>query len=469
MGMAFPPEAPSFRSFEDVLPALRRVCPSGRDLLGNHADASVIASVHAVSSAAHGSAGGPGLPGRSRGGGKDGASGGRAISSGGRPGASGGEGENSGGRVGPSTSVPPAPSPSIPITAAVLDQFQSTGLAVVRALRGSVLELGDYVRPICIQGVNVHVWLSSSGDLDYPMVKVPPKVLRAFKPDVQDKCRALMRAGSSQYFVSSILGQQVRLPPSHRAARTNAAVSGSRSNGNGGSGHVRPHRLHGHMSTFQGQSGVGMLEGTPSSQGQLGSASLPGVYPGSGPQWPQNHHGQWPPPQHGQWSPSHHGPWHHNQLGPWPFPRSGHQLTPSHSDDGLRERHQVVSGFTALDGSTSPSSPSAVGGPMPPSFLLHSGGLRERHPVSSRSSALDGSTSPSSLFALGGSIAPSSSLHSGGLCERHIGSSCSNASDGSTSPSSASPSWRSLFLWIGRFPVLRHFKPVALCLWALTL
>ena len=25
------------------------------------------------------------------------------------------------------------------------------------------------------------------------------------------------------------------------------------------------------------------------------------------------------------------------------------------------------------------------------------------------------------------------------------------------------------FLWIGRFPVLRHFKPVALCLWALTL
>ena len=25
------------------------------------------------------------------------------------------------------------------------------------------------------------------------------------------------------------------------------------------------------------------------------------------------------------------------------------------------------------------------------------------------------------------------------------------------------------FLWIGLFPVLRHFKPVALCLWALTL
>ena len=137
-------------------------------------------------------------------------------------------------------------------------------------------------------------------------------MFRAFKPDVQDRCRALMRAGSSQwdgsYFISSILGQQLRLPPSQRAARSNAAVSGSRTNGkdsaaskqsvsseqstlpadpafldklatlvsassppssqglgspqardSGGSGHVRPHRIDGLMSTSQGQSALLVL------------------------------------------------------------------------------------------------------------------------------------------------------------------------------------------------------------------
>lgn len=242
-----------------------------------------------------------------------------------------------------------------------------------------------------------------------------------------------MRAGSYQwegrYFVSSILGQQVRIPPSQRAARTNAApqraartnaaVAGSRTNGkggavskqsvsseqsatpvdaaflgkiitslasasplsspqaltspqacdSGGSGHVVQHRIDGFMSPSQG---VGTFMGSPSFQGQLGLAHPSGVLPDSGSSWPhiqhgpnphghgqstqyghlpqnqhwpapphgpwtQIHHGQRPPPQHGHFSPSHHGPWHHSQQGPWPLPHSGHQLTPSSSDDGNPE------------------------------------------------------------------------------------------------------------------------------------
>ena len=54
------------------------------------------------------------------------------------------------------------------------------GLITDTVLIPDNLEPGDYVRPICIQGVNVHVWLRSSGDLDSPMVKVPPKLFRAF-------------------------------------------------------------------------------------------------------------------------------------------------------------------------------------------------------------------------------------------------------------------------------------------------
>ena len=385
---AFLARLPSLRSFDEILPALRLVCPSGQDLLGNHADAPVVASVHAVSSAAHGSAGGPSLLGRSRGGGKDGASGGKASSSGGMPGASGGKVGNSGSKGGPPTFVPPAPPPPVPIPAAALERFKSTGLAVVHALRGSGLVPDDYVRPICIQGVNVHVWLRSSGDPDSPMVKVPPKLFRAFKQDVQDKCRTLMRAGSTQgdgsYFVSSVLGQQVRLPPSQRAARTNAAVSGTRSNGksgaasnqsasseqstspvdsaflkklvtsfasastpqalsspqaceSGGSGRARPHLVDGLMSASQGQSDVGTFMGTPSFQGQHGLAPLSGMHPGSGSSWPHIQHGpdprgHWQSPQHGHLPPPPHGPWpspQHGHLpqnphGYWPAPPYGH-------------------------------------------------------------------------------------------------------------------------------------------------
>ena len=95
------------------------------------------------------------------------------------------------------------------------------------------------------------------------------------------------------------------------------------------------------------------------------------------------------------------------------------------------------------------------------------------------------------------SLHPLRCILEAGLCERHHGSSCSNASDvlslhplrrildflvkngiplrfGMPQMVLSLHLFRHLLgalysLWIGLFPVPRHFKPVALCLWALTL
>ena len=116
------------------------------------------------------------------------------------------------------------------IPEATLKIFQSTGKAVVALLRKYKLPVDDYVRSISLQGHIVHAWLRASADFDARAVKVPSEVFSALEADDKEKFRVLMRAGSEQwgrqYFVASVLGQQVQSV--HHTSRPAQVHSASR-------------------------------------------------------------------------------------------------------------------------------------------------------------------------------------------------------------------------------------------------
>jgi hypothetical protein len=124
------------------------------------------------------------------------------------------------------------------IPEATLKIFQSTGKAVVALLRKYKLTVDDYVCSLSLQGHIVHAWLRASADYDARAVKVPSEVFNALEADDKEKFRVLMRAGSEQwgrqYFVASVLGQQVQRvhhtsrPPQAHSASHSALTPASR-------------------------------------------------------------------------------------------------------------------------------------------------------------------------------------------------------------------------------------------------